>query len=78
MFEATAACDKYTSSVLHTAKLIVFHLTKPKRGLLSLLILQEDLPMQEKFCHFFKLVVQRLVLGGSPSLRMGNSVQWDH
>lgn len=34
--------------------------------------------MQEKFCHFLKLVVQRLVLGGSPSLRMGNSVQWDH
>lgn len=37
MFEATAACDKYTSSVLHTAKLVVFHLTKPKKGLLSLL-----------------------------------------
>lgn len=47
VFEATAApLISTTSSVLHTAKLILFHLTKPKKGkkLLSLLIL---LPMQD-------------------------------
>lgn len=47
VFEATAApLISTTSSVLHIAKLILFHLTKPKKGkkLLSLLIL---LPMQD-------------------------------
>lgn len=33
--------------------------------------------MQEKFCHFSKLVVQMLVPGGNPISGVGNSVQWD-
>lgn len=59
VFGATAAAlISTTSSVLHTAKLILFHLAKPKKkGLLSILVLQDDLPLQEKFCHFLKLVV---------------------
>lgn len=63
VFGATAAAliSSTTSSMLRTAKLILFHLTKAKKkkrkGLLSVLILQEDLPVQEKFCHFPKPVM---------------------
>lgn len=54
VFGATAAAlISTTSSMLHTAKLILFPLTKAKKeSLLSILILQEDLPVQEKFLPF--------------------------
>lgn len=53
VFGATAAAlISTTSSMLHTAKLILSPLTKAKKSLLSILILQEDLPVQEKILPF--------------------------
>lgn len=55
VFGATAAAlISTTSSMLHTAKLLLFPLTKAKKkkSLLSILILQEDLPVQEKILPF--------------------------
>lgn len=55
VFGATAAAlISTTSSMLHTAKLILFPLTKAKKkkSLLSILILQEDLHVQEKILPF--------------------------
>lgn len=53
VFGATAAAlISTTSSMLHTAKLILSPLTKAKKSLISILILQEDLPVQEKILPF--------------------------
>lgn len=61
VFEATAApLISTTSSVLHTAKLILFHLTKPKKGKKkkkNRFAISFNIATYAGFCRFLKLVV---------------------
>ena len=53
VFGATAAAlISTTSSMLHTAKLILFPLTKEKKEKIAILILREDQPVKKKFLPF--------------------------